>query len=516
MSKIEQEQGYKSFFKIKSAQTKIYNFSLSKAIGNVFKKLFQQTFIYGLATVLPRMLSFLLTPLYTQVLDTTAEYGEISVIFSYMIIFNVLLAYGMETAFFRFFHKRENKAGVISTSSISLIGSSILFLGLAFLLQNQIALLTEISVRYIRFVIWILFFDALVIIPFAWLRAQERPMKYALIKIVNVAINLGLNVFFLVFLEDLAATSSFFQELYVPHNEVAYVFIANLIASFVTLLWMAPFYFKLKFDFDKALWNKMLRYAFPVLIAGLAFAVNTAFDKIMLYKMLPESVAKAQVGMYAACYKIALFMTLFGTAFRLGIEPFFFSHAEHKDARKTYADITKYFCIFGSLILIAVIVFADVLKVLIIRDSSYWEAMAIVPLILLANLFLGIYYNLSVWYKITDRTKYGAYISTIGAIVTIVVNLILIPILGFMGAAISTVGAYGVMALLSYWYGQKYYAIPYNLKKILGYIGLSVGFSALSFYGFRGNYFVGIALLLVFIAVIYAGEKKQLKGIIKN
>lgn len=209
-------------------------------------------------------------------------------------------------------------------------------------------------------------------------------------------------------------------------------------------------------------------------------------------------------------------MTLFSTAFRLGVEPFFFSHAENKDAREIYANITKYFTIFGSLILVGVIVFADVLKIIIIRSESYWEAMPIVPVILLANLFLGIYYNLSVWYKVTDRTQFGGYISGISAAITIIVNLILIPTIGFMGAAYSTLAAYGGMALMSYLWGQKYYAIPYNLKKILGYLGLAIVFSGISFYGFRENYVVGVSLLLIFLIVIYYGEKDNLKAIIKE
>lgn len=481
----------------------------------MFKKLFKHTFIYGLATVLPRMLSFLLVPLYTKVLPK-AEYGEISVIFAYFILFNVILSYGMETAFFRFYNKKERKEEVLSTSSWSLVGSSVLFLLLGYLSRDWIASLTEIPVRYINLVIWILFFDALVVVPFAWLRAKEKPMRYAVIKIVNVAINIGLNIFFLLFLKDWSESLPLLTSIYVPDFEISYVFIANFIASLVTLLLMIPFYAKIKFHFNLTLWKKMMRYSIPVLIAGLAFAVNTGFDKIMLDQMLPEDIASAQVGIYAACYKIALFMTLFATAFRLGIEPFFFSHADHKDARQIYANIMKYFTIFGACILIGVIVFADLLKQVIILNSSYWEAMGIVPLILIANLFLGIYYNLSVWYKVTDRTKYGGYISVIGALVTIVVNLILIPEYGYYGAAISTVAAYGTMALLSYLWGQKYYAVPYNLKSIGGYLGLSILFSIISFYGFRGNYLIGVGLLLIFLVTIYFGEKKQLKAIFKR
>ncbi len=482
---------------------------------STFKKLFQQTFIYGLATVLPRMLSFLLVPLYTKVLPTE-EYGEISVIFAYFVLFNVVLAYGMETAFFRFYNKKENKTDVLSTSGWSLVISSVLFFVIAFFTKDFIAAITGIPLKYIQLAIWILLLDALVIIPFAWLRASEKPMRYAIIKIINVAVNLGLNVFFLLYLEDLAKTSKLFQAIYVPDFKISYVFISNLIASGLTLLMMLPFYFRIQFSFNSALWKKMMKYAFPVLIAGIAFSVNEVFDRIMLDYLLPQDIARSEIGAYSACYKLALFMTLFATAFRLGIEPFFFSHAESKNAQKTYAQITNYFVVFGAIILLSVIVFADLLKVFLIRDDSYWRAMEIVPLILLANLFLGIYHNLSVWYKITDRTKFGGYISLAGALLTIILNVILIPVIGYTGSAIATLAAYGLMMVLSFYFGQKHYPIPYNMKKIGGYLFISILFSILSFYVFRGNYFVGIPLLLLFMGIVYFYEKDDLLKIIHS
>ena len=480
-----------------------------------FKKLFQQTFIYGLATVLPRMLNVLMVPLYTHVLPKE-EYGEVSIIFAYFVFFNVILAYGMETAFFRFYNKMKNSREVLSTSGWSIVGTSLIFFTIAFLAQDFIAEITKIPLKYIQLAIWILFLDALVIIPFTWLRAAEKPMRFAVIKLINVSINLGLNVFFLLYLEDLAGENNVFQSIYVPDFEISYIFISNLVASGVTLLLMLPFYFKIDFSFNSKLWRSMMSYAFPVLIAGLAFSVNEVFDRLMLDYLLPQDIARAEIGAYAACYKLALFMTLFATAFRLGIEPFFFSHADAKNAKETYAIITKYFVVFGSFILIAVIVFIDLLKELLIQNSTYWEAMHIVPIILLANLFLGIYHNLSVWYKITDRTRYGGYISIVGALFTLVLNILLIPIIGYTGSAIATLVAYGLMMLLSYFYGRKYYPIPYNLKKIGGYLVISVLFSVFSFYVFRGNYFVGISLLLTFLVSVYFAERKQLIKIIQS
>ncbi|WP_400075866.1 oligosaccharide flippase family protein [Winogradskyella sp. R77965] len=483
-----------------------------------FKSLFKQTFIYGLATVLPRMLSFLLVPLYTSeaVLANPAEYGKVSVIFSYFVLFNVILAYGMETAFFRFFNKEEDKDKVVSTSTISLIVSSLGFFILALVFQNQIASFIDIDVKYINLVIWILLLDALVIIPFAWLRANEKPMRYAVIKILNVVINIGLNLFFLLALKDLAEGGGMFENIYKPNFEISYIFIANLVASAFTLLLMASFYAKLKYKFDSSLWKQMMKYAIPVLIAGIAFSINETFDRILLKELLPADIAENDIGMYSACYKLALFMTLFATAYRLGIEPYFFSHAKTKNPQKNYANILEFFVAFGSIILLAVVVFADVLKPFIIRSEAYWEAMWIVPIILLANFCLGIYHNLSVWYKITDRTRFGAYISVVGALVTLAINFIFIETYSYQASAVATLVAYAVMMLLSYYFGRKYYPIPYNLKKIGLYLSISIGLSALSFYQYRENYVIGIAMLIVFLGLVIMLEKNQLKQVLKR
>ncbi|TYA74094.1 lipopolysaccharide biosynthesis protein [Seonamhaeicola marinus] len=482
------------------------------------KTLFKQTFIYGLATVLPRMLSFLLVRLHTGkgVLKSVADYGDVSLIYSYFVLFNVILAYGMETAFFRFFNKEEDKSEVVGTSAISLIITSILFFFLAIVFQEQIADLVAVKAEYINLVIWILLLDALVIIPFAWLRANAKPIRYAVIKILNVVINLGLNLFLLLWLKELALGNSIFDSIYRPNFEVNYIFIANLIASAVTLVFMLPFYFKIRYTFNISLWKQMIRYALPVLIAGVAFSINETFDRILLNKLLPVGVAKTQIGMYSACYKLALFMTLFATAYRLGIEPFFFSHAKAENPQKNYAKILEFFVALGSLILLGVVVFADILKIIFIGDSAYWEAMWIVPILLVASFCLGIYHNLSVWYKITDRTKFGAYISIIGAIITLVLNVVFIPKYGYKASAVATLAAYAIMMLLSFYFGRKYYPIPYNLKKIGLYLMLSTIFSAISFYQFRANYIVGISLLIVFLGVLWFSEKNQIKQLLKR
>lgn len=484
---------------------------------SLYKNLFKQTAIYGLATVLPRMFSFLLVPIYTDLLPKAA-YGKVSIIFSWMIFFNVLLAYGMETAFFRFYNKESNKKSVVETSTVSIFWSTILFLFVSLLFRNSLANWSGIDTQYVTYTIWILVLDALVIIPFSNLRANQQPIYYSCIKIGNVVVNLMLNLFFLLLLPKIAQSNptGFLSEFYFENYQIGYIFISNIIASFLTFLALSPNYFQIKWQFDFDLWKRMMRYGLPILVAGIAFAINEQFDKILLGKLLPSDIADSEVGVYSACYKLGLFMVLFRTAYTLGIEPFFFSHADKENATQTYATVTKYFVIFGSFILLTVIVFADLFKYLMIRDASYWEAMKVVPLIILANFFLGIYTNLSVWYKLIDKTHIGAYISIIGAVITLVLNFLLIPKFSYYGSAIATIAAYGSMMLISYFMGNKYYPIPYDMKKIGGYLGLSILFSTLSFYFFRENYFVGIALLLAFLYFIYYNEKETLTRIIKR
>lgn len=482
---------------------------------SLYKNLFKQTAIYGLATVFPRMISFFLVPLYTEMLPKE-EYGKVTVIFSYMIFFNVILAYGMETAFFRFYNRETDKQKVVQTAMVSIFFSTLLFLIPALLFRQTLADYSEIDLQYVNYTIWILVFDALVVIPFSKLRANQRPMLYALIKMGNVTINLILNLFFLIALPKLSQPGNFFSTIYFENFQIGYIFLSNIISSFLTLVVLCPDYFKVKWTLDFELWKRMMRYGLPILVAGIAFAINEQFDKILLGKLLPDDIADSEVGIYSACYKLGLFMVLFRTAYTLGIEPFFFSHADKENATQTYATVTKYFVIFGSFIMLGVIVFADLFKTLMIRDSSYWEAMKVVPLIILANFFLGIYTNLSVWYKLIDKTHIGAIISIIGAAVTLALNFILIPKYSYTGSAIATIAAYGSMMLISYFMGQKAFPIPYDKKKISGYLGLSIAFSVVSFYYFRENYFVGVALLLVFLYFIYHNEKDTLLRILNR
>jgi O-antigen/teichoic acid export membrane protein len=487
---------------------------------SLYKNLFKQTAIYGLAMVLPRMLSFFLVRLYTNVLPNRADYADLTTVLAWMVFFNVILSYGFETAFFRFYNSETDKKKVISTSTISIFWSSITFLLIALLFRKSVADYVNVDVQYISYSIWILVLDALVVIPFSKLRANQRPIRYAAIKIGNVVVNLGLNFFFLLLLPSVASSNpdGFLATIYVENFGVGYILIANLISSLLTFCVVSPDYFKINWKIDKELWTRMMHYGWPILVAGLAFAINEHFDKILLGKLLPENIAKSEVGAYSACYKLGLFMVLFRTAYTLGIEPFFFSHASNENAPQTYATITKYFVIFGSFISLGVIVFADLLKLILLDNKTYWDAMKVVPLIVFANFFLGIYTNLSVWYKLIDKTRVGAYISIVGALVTLLLNFLLIPIMSYYGSAIATIAAYGSMMLISYYLGRNKYPIPYDMKRIFGYLVLSILFSALSFYipYVRENYFIKIALLAVFLYFIYYSEKETLLRIIKR
>jgi O-antigen/teichoic acid export membrane protein len=459
------------------------------------------------------MLSFLLVPLYTDVFSKE-EYGVVTLAFSYIIFFNVILSYGMETTVFRYFTKQKEKQNVISTASISMLATSSLFLVLAYFFKVEISHLLDIKVEYFQLVIWILFFDAICVIPFAYLRLKKKSIKYAVIKILSVTVNLGFNVFLLLALPFWKNSFEALENICID-DSIQYIFISFVIASVLSFSMLFPFFLKLKYQFDLKLWQNMLKYSWPILIAGLAYSINETIDKVLLNYLLPEDISKAQVGVYGACYKLSVFMTLFATAFRLGVEPFFFSHAQSKNPKKAYALITKYFTIIGLSIMLAVIVFIDYLK-LIIRGEEFYEALSIVPILLLANLCLGIYHNLSVWYKVTDRTKFGAYISSIGAVLTLLINFIFIPIYGFKASAIATLVAYGSMMILSYLIGQKYYKIKYPIKRLSFYAIIGIAFAGVYFYLLRDYFWVGLLMLLTYLVILIKLEKNELLFYLKK
>ena len=474
---------------------------------STLKKFFKDTIIYGLATVLPRLMNFVLVPLHTDKLETSS-YSDNTTFYVYAAFFNVLLTYGMETAFFRFFSKSEEKSKIFSTALISLTITALLFLLVVISFNSQLADLVNLKQSYFNLLIGVLVLDAIVVIPFAYLRATGRPIKFTAIKLSNIAIYVALNFFFLWAIPKFGINFPNYDK----NDLVQYIFIANLVASMVTFLLLTPYFFKFKLHFNKVIFRQLLNYGWPIMVAGLAYVINENFDKWLL----PSVLGKDINGAYSGCYKIAMFMTIFIQAFRLGAEPFFFNHSKEKNAQQTYATIMKYFVIFGSFMLVFIIAYLDVFKSLIVKDESYWIAINIVPIVLLANLCLGIYFNLAIWYKLTDKTRYGMYLSIVGAIITIVFNLIMIEKIGFIAAAWATLAAYGMMMMLSYYFGQKHYPVPYNLKRILGYLFSSIVLSIIVL-NTNNNYYINTTLVLVFLGLVYLLEKKELKRmLIKN
>lgn len=485
---------------------------------SVYKKLFSQTIIYGLAAVIPKVIGFIMVPLHIKWMQSESVYGNYSVLFTWMMLFNALLSFGMETAFFRFFNKIDDKEKVKNNSILFISALTLIFAVVTLFNVDYIASIFGLDPLLVSYLIWILIFDALVVIPFAILRANEKSFQYSLIRIVNVVINAGLTVVFLYLIPNylIANPNSEIQAWFKSDFQVGYVFLSNLVASIITFLLVSKNYVKIKFCFDWKLNKEMMKYAFPVMIASLAFAVNEGIDRVLIEHLLPEGIGVAEAGRYSACYKVGIFMVLFRMAYSLGIEPFFFNYAKNDDAQIKYATITKYFVMFGSFAMLGIIVFVDLLKPLLIPKAIYWSAMEIVPYIILANFMLGIYTNLSVWYKLQDKTYVGAIISLIGAIATIGFNYLLIPRVGIIGAAITSLIAYSIMLLISFVMGQKSYPIPYDKKVIAMYLGTTILFSFVYFYNFRENYFVGITLIIIFVGLIYYNEKVMIQRIIKS
>ncbi|NNL32053.1 MAG: polysaccharide biosynthesis protein [Flavobacteriaceae bacterium] len=471
------------------------------------KKFFKDTIIYGLATVLPKLMNFVLVPLHTSTLKTSS-YSDNTTFYVYAAFFNVLLTYGMETAFFRFFSKSRAQGKVFSTVFISLFVSTLLFLAIVLAFNTQLAEFVNLKQSYFNLLVGVLVLDALVVAPFAYLRATGRPIKFTFIKLTNILVYVALNFFFL---WAIPKYNMGFNN-YNPNDLVQYIFIANLAASIVTLLLLSPYFFNMKWHFDKAIFKQLLNYGWPIMVAGLAYVINENFDKWLL----PDLLGKDINGAYSGCYKIAVFMTIFIQAFRLGAEPFFFNHAKEKNAKETYATILKYFVICGCVILLLIVGYLNFFKELLVKDESYWLAMDIVPVVLLANLCLGIYFNLAIWYKLTDKTRYGMYISVIGAIITIAFNYIMIPKIGFMASAWATLAAYGVMMVISYLLGQKFYKVPYDISKILIYLLVAVVLSTLSYVNFSSNYLINTAFIIGYLIFVYIIERNEIKQLLNT
>ena len=479
------------------------------------KRFFKDTIIYGIAAVLPRAINIFLVRLHTSTLEANT-YAINTDYYVYAAYFNALLTYGMETAFFRFFSKEKEQGKIVSTSFISLAITGLLFLILMLIYSEQIsAFFAFQNPLFFKLLVWTIVLDTLVVIPYAYLRVSNRPLRFTFFKILNILIFALLNVFFLWFIpfsiEKGLYLPAFILEYYQQQPKVMHIFVAGTVASSVSFLLLLPLIFQFKISYDFLLLKKMLRYGIPIMVGSLAFVTNENLDKLLL----GELIGKEQMGIYAACYKLGVFMTLYIMAFRLGAEPFFFNHAATKNAKENYAKILTWFTLFGALFMLIVVLYIDVFAKILLGKPEYFQALQIVPIILLANLLLGVYNNLSVWYKLTDKTQYGMYFSVLGAIITIVFNIIMIPKIGFMASAWATLITYGFMVICSYWLGKKYYRVPYELKKIGLYLVVSISFSALSFLEFRANYWFSISAIFGFFVLIYLLEKNTIKQFLK-
>jgi len=471
-------------------------------------------------TILGRLLNYLLVPLQTYVFATD-QYGIIGELYAWMSLLLVILTYGFETAFFRFSQEEGLKDRTYSTSLISLLTTSTLFMGVALLFSNQIASVMNYAEHpeYIRWVIIIVSIDAFISISFAKLRLQMRAVKFAVVKFANIGTNILLNLLFLALLPYLYAKEiapEIVNVIYDPSMGVGYVFIANVVASLVTLLLLIPEIFKVKWCFDFELWKKMMRYALPLLVLGLAGIVNETMDRVLIKYLSPKDIAQSQVGIYSACYKISIMMTIFIQAFKYAAEPFFFSKAKDRDAKETYANVMTVFVLICTIMFVGIMLYIDIIKYFV--GPEYHVGLKVVPVLLMANLFLGIFYNLSIWYKLTDQTRFGAYITLIGAAITLLFNFLLIPIMGYYGSAWTTFLCYFTMVLLSYFIGQKYYPINYQVKKIVYYILFAVIIYLISdilpIQSTKISLLANTGLLLVYLFVLYLTENKTMKKII--
>ena len=448
---------------------------------SLVKQLAGETAIYGLSSILSRIVHYIVFTVYltkrafAEELDIFGVYTEM---YAYAAFLLILFTYRMETAYFRFGSKNENEPLVFSTAMLSIISTSILLVFALILFRDPIAtvLLDYPDKRmYVNYFAMIIGFDALASIPFAKLRLDNRPLRFAAIKIANIVFTLLLVFFFLEgcpFLIDHGYT--WFENVYQYDFRLDLVFISNLISSGLVLLLLLPETFKIKFDFSWITWKKMMTYSFPLIIVGLAGVLNQSSAPTLLKYLLPHSleINKEWMGIYGAAAKIALLMNLFTQAFNYAAEPFFFKQYSKKDAKKVYADVAQAFALFASLIFLGILLYMDIVKVLVGRN--YWVGLYIVPILLLSYWCLGLYYNFSIWYKVTDRTKMGALISIAGSVITFVIAFLFIRPFGIIGVAWGTLACYGTMAVLGYLTGQRFYKINYPIGKMLSYIGVAV------------------------------------------
>lgn len=489
-------------------------------MSNPLKKLASQTVVYGLGSVLPRVITFLYSFVLTYIFKSPQELSANTEFYAYISFINILFTYGMETAFFHFSSKTENKTSVYSTALISIFFSSIGLSLLFILFSGSIAgaIKEPDHVNYIIWCVLIVATDAMMAIPFARLRLTNQAKKFAGLKLLNVMLFILINIFYFNICKPayFKGEDSFFAACYNPQIGVGYTFLAGLIANIISLIVLAKEFLGIKFEFDKDLWKKMFSYAWPLLILGFAGMINETFDRFILKYLLPEDIARHELGVYGACYRIAMLMTIFTTAFKYAAEPFFFSNAQSKNSKKINALVMKYYVLFCLFLFLGTMMNLPWLKMVV--SEEYRSGLAVVPILLLANLSVGVYWNLSIWFKLTGQTKFGAIITIMGAAITLVINFAFIPKFGYMACAWATLASYGTMMVISYVLGQKYYPIKYNLRSMMVFTVLALGFYVIStLYSDMENTLVKLIFNNMFLAlfawIFYKLEFENLKNL---
>ena len=484
------------------------------------KKLAGQTLWYGASSIAARFINYLLTPYLTFALSGAA-YGEMSLVYAAIPFLNIIFTYGLETAYFRFSKDKEKETAVYNTAMISLITSTHILTAVLLLFRQPLATLIGIKnhPEYLTWSAFIIAFDALAALAFARLRYQGKPIKFATVRIAGILINVALTFFFLSVCPSIAKKDpqGFIGTFYDPAIGVGYVILANLVQSVFTLLLLSKEFFSFRWRFDATLWKEIIIYASPLILAGFAGMINETFDRIMLnwWTSAPsETAAKVEVGTYSACYKLSILITLSIQAFRMAAEPFFFSAAQGQQPQRIYARVMKFFVITICFMFLAVVLFLDIWKHFI-QNETFWKGLGVVPVLLLANMFLGIYYNLSIWYKLSNNTMAGAWITLIGSAITLGINYFFIPYFGYYACAWATFFCYGTMMVISYSWGQKNYRVPYATKKLIAYLVITVGlyglhalFTKLDLGDWSDRGF-GLLLIVLFGIFILNVERKE-------
>ncbi len=493
-------------------------------MAHPLKKLAGQTALYGVSTILGRILTYALVPLYTLVFKEAA-YGAVTELYAYVAFFNILYTFGMETAYFRFTAKtqddptREQQVYYAVWTTVFLISTSVSLL----LLLNAEAIATWLGyadlgyiVRWLAAILWI---DALVAVPFARLRHENKALKFTITKLSAIFLQVGLNLFFLLLLPEVYKMHPTLTDLYELDLGVGYVFLANLIANAFIPLMLWRYLSQVRFRLNTAVLQPMLWYAVPIFLMGIGGMVNENIEKILLNDLLPPNfypnkTPQEALGVYGACYKLSIFMMLAIQAFRYAGEPFFFSSAEDKTAPKLFAQVMHYFTVFSILILVGVSVNLDLLGQIFLQNPAYWDALYVVPFLLLAKLFYGVYINLSIWFKLTDKTYFGTVFSALGAGVTLLGNFLLIPVLGYLGSAVASIACFFIMCLLCYHYGKKHYPIPYDFMPTIVYLLVALAVIYGTFQIDLDNVLlenvINIAIALAFAGAIFFIEKRHL------